>query len=103
MFADASSLPWARYFSVPVLLMDHSWSCEFSPHTNTLRPVELQYCTGVECKWRVLPQGMKSRVVTSCGHGSTGPGEAVIHTGGAASFLQFVFISAKSAGLVLPR
>src|ERR1700689_4395912 len=45
---------------------------------------------------------MKSNVVSSCGHGSTGPGEAVNHTGGEASLAQLSVAWAKSPGKVFP-
>src|SRR5665213_283798 len=100
---DATSFPWARYCSCPAALMVHACNCEFSPHTNNVRPrVGLQYCTGVAWMWRVFPQGKKSSVVTSCGHASTGPGDAAIHTGGDFSLAQFAFALPKSAGCVWP-
>src|SRR4051812_20317400 len=83
--------------------MPHACNCEFSPHAKISRPwVGLMYCTGVECMCRVFPHGRKFSVVGSCGHASTGPGEAVSHTGGLASFAQFALALAKSAGFVLP-
>src|SRR5450631_3791442 len=103
IFADAISIPCARKVSAPVGDIPHACNCEFSPHAKIIRPcVGLMYCTGVECICRVLPQGRKLSVVGSCGHGSTGPGDAVSQTGGLTSFAQFALALAKSEGIVFP-
>src|SRR6516165_4604225 len=55
--------------------------------------------------WRcaVSPHGKKFKVRGSVGQGSTGPGLIVNQTGGAASFMQFVFGFARSLSVVPPR